>query len=45
MKSLGIILKMVLFRTDSWEQEQALGHTSKYPKFAVALKKENLKQQ
>ena len=28
----------VVYRTDSWEQEQALGWTSKYPKFAVALK-------
>ena len=28
----------VVFRTDSWEQEQQLGWTSKYPKFAVALK-------
>ena len=28
----------VVYRTDSWEQEQQLGWTSKYPKFAVALK-------
>ena len=28
----------IVYRTDSWEKEQALGHTSKYPKFAVALK-------
>ena len=28
----------VVYRADSWEQEQALGWTSKYPKFAVALK-------
>ena len=28
----------IVYRTDSWEHEQALGHTSKYPKFAVALK-------
>ena len=28
----------IVYRTDSWEQEQALGPTSKYPKFAVALK-------
>ena len=28
----------IVYRTDSWEQEQALGWTSKYPKFAVALK-------
>jgi len=28
----------VVYRTDSWEQERSLGHTSKYPKFAVALK-------
>ena len=28
----------VVYRTDSWKQEQALGWTSKYPKFAVALK-------
>lgn len=28
----------VVYRTDSWRQEQNLGWTSKYPKFAVALK-------
>ena len=28
----------VVYRTDSWQQEQMLGWTSKYPKFAVALK-------
>lgn len=28
----------VVYRTDSWRQEQSLGWTSKYPKFAVALK-------
>jgi len=28
----------VVYRTDSWKQEQNLGWTSKYPKFAVALK-------
>ena len=28
----------IVYRTDSWEQEQMLGWTSKYPKFAVALK-------
>jgi len=27
-----------VFRTDSWDKEQTLGHTSKYPRFAVALK-------
>ena len=27
-----------VFRTDSWEKEQTLGHTGKYPRFAVALK-------
>ena len=27
-----------VFRTDSWEKEQTLGHTGKYPRFAIALK-------
>jgi len=27
-----------VFRTDSWDKEQTLGHTGKYPRFAVALK-------
>ena len=27
-----------VFRADSWEKEQTLGHTGKYPRFAVALK-------
>ena len=28
----------IVYRTDSWEKEQQLGWTSKYPKFAIALK-------
>lgn len=29
----------VVYRVNTYDQEQALGHTAKYPRFAVALKK------
>ena len=30
----------IVYRTDSWDREQGAGWTSKYPRFAVALRSE-----